>query len=245
MAGVASIPLILSSCIDESKNEMEEFSCFSPNDIVIFQGDSITDAKRNREKQFPNDADSFGKGYALMAASSLLEKIPEKNLTIYNRGISGNKVYQLAERWQDDCLDLKPNVLSILIGVNDYWHKRDGKYDGTTETYSSDYRALIQRTLEALPNIKLIVCEPFSITGGSAIESNWQEEFLPYREAAKAISKEFNTLFVPFQQVFDVACNHAPATYWSHDGVHPSMAGAQLMAQTWLKVLKTHKYMHE
>ncbi|MGQ8335087.1 SGNH/GDSL hydrolase family protein [Sunxiuqinia sp. A32] len=237
-AGIASIPMILSSCIEEQDKEDGGYALINDNDTILFQGDSITDAGRNRNAQLPNDARSFGGGYALMAAASLLEQLPEKNLTIYNRGISGNKVYQLRDRWVEDCIDLKPNVLSILIGVNDYWHKRNNQYDGTVEVYKEDFRALLKRTKEELPGIKLVICEPFSLTGGSAIQGNWQEEFEPYRQAAKAIADEFQTLWVPYQQIFDVACKHAPATYWSGDGVHPSMAGAQLMAQAWLKVVR-------
>jgi len=132
-AGIASIPLILSATLPAGKKKPSGSALLKENGVVLFQGDSITDAGRNRKEQKPNNAGSFGGGYALMAAAALLAEMPEKNLTIYNRGISGNKVYQLAERWKEDCLDLKPDLLSILIGVNDYWHKRNGNYDGTTE----------------------------------------------------------------------------------------------------------------
>jgi lysophospholipase L1-like esterase len=93
-------------------------------------------------------------------------------LKFFNRGISGSKVYQLAERWQVDCLDLKPNVLSILIGVNDFWHKQKMQYDGTLEKYESDYRALVKRTKSALPDVKLIICEPFLLNFG-AVDDSW------------------------------------------------------------------------
>lgn len=239
VAGVASIPAILSASLPKKdKKKSEKFVIFPENGTVLFQGDSITDAGRNRERQEPNEARSFGNGYALMAAATLLKKMPEKKLTIYNRGISGNKVYQLRDRWKEDCLDLNPDVLSILIGVNDYWHKRNGKYDGTVAIYENDYRALLKQTKEALPEVKLVICEPFSLTGGSAIGEGWQEEFEPYRQVAKKLSDEFETLFVPYQKIFEEAMKHAPATYWSGDGVHPSMAGAKLMASAWLKVVK-------
>ncbi len=238
-AGIASIPMILSATLpEEDKKKKDKFSMFDDDGIVLFQGDSITDARRNRDRQLPNDASSFGSGYALMAAASLLKKLPEKNLAIYNRGISGNKVYQLRDRWEEDCLELNPDVLSILIGVNDYWHKRNGKYDGTPEIYENDYRALLQRTKKALPDVRLVICEPFSITGGSAIGEGWQEELKPYRKTAKMLSKEFDTLFVPYHKIFKKALEHAPAAYWSGDGVHPSMAGAQLMGSAWLKMVK-------
>ena len=238
-AGIASIPLILSATLPEKKEKKKDrFSIFPDGGTVLFQGDSITDTGRNKERQLPNDASSFGNGYALMAGASLLKKLAGKGLTIYNRGISGNKVYQLRDRWNEDCLDLKPDVLSILIGVNDYWHKRNGNYDGTPEVYETDYRALLKQTKEALPNVKLVICEPFSVPGGTAIGEGWMDEFAPYMKAAKKLAEEFDTFYVPYQQIFEEALKHAPAAYWSPDGVHPSMAGTQLMASAWLKVVK-------
>ena len=107
-------------------------------DVILFQGDSITDASRKREEKSYNNSSALGSGYAFLAASELLYKHPEKNLKIYNKGISGNKVYQLAERWNTDALELKPNVLSVLIGVNDFWHTITHNYTGTIKTYQDD-----------------------------------------------------------------------------------------------------------
>lgn len=236
---LASIPSIVSASIpSKSEQKKEKYNLFGKGNTILFQGDSITDAGRDKEKELPNIARSFGLGYAFIAASGLLKALPEKNLTIYNRGISGNKVYQLAERWQKDCLDLKPDVLSILIGVNDYWHKRNGQYNGTVEVYENDYRKLIQETKAKLPNIKLVICEPFYVLNTSAVDETWAAPMKEYQEAAKKIANEFNTLWVPFQQVFDEAVKHAPATYWTGDGVHPGMPGAQLMAEAWLRVVE-------
>jgi len=232
-AVLASIPAIVSSCCTSESGEKKE-SIFSKGNTILFQGDSITDAGRNKKDQFPNNAGSFGGGYALLAASHILNALPEDGLTIYNRGISGNKVFQLADRWNEDCLDLKPDVLSILIGVNDYWHKRNGNYDGTIEIYENDYRALLKRTQEALPGVKLVLCEPFYVLETRAVDETWVEPMKQYQAAAKKISDEFDTIWVPFQKVFDEAIKHAPGTYWTADGVHPSMAGAQLMSQAWL-----------
>ena len=216
----------------------KKYSLFGKDNTVLFQGDSITDAGREKEKELPNNPASFGHGYAFLAASALLNVLPEKQLTIYNRGISGNKVYQLADRWQKDCLDLKPNVLSILIGVNDYWHKRNGKYDGTIEIYENDYRALLNRTKDALPGIKLVLCEPYYLLNTSAVDETWVEPMKQYQAVAKKMADEFDALWVPYQKVYDEAIKHAPATYWSADGVHPAMPGAQLMAEAWLRVVE-------
>ncbi len=237
-AALVSIPAIVSNAMP-AKNlaSKQKYSLFEKENTLLFQGDSITDAGREKERELPNNPQSFGQGYAFLAASALLNALPEKNLTIYNRGISGNKVYQLAERWQKDCLDLAPDVLSILIGVNDYWHKRNGRYDGTVEIYENDYRALLKRTKDNLPNVKFVICEPFYVLNTSAVDETWVEPMKQYQAVAKKIANEFDALWVPFQSVFDEAIKHAPETYWTGDGVHPAMPGAQLMAEAWLRVV--------
>ena len=237
-AAIASMPAIVSSCMPtKQKDKSTSYDVFNNGDVILFQGDSITDAGREKKKELPNNARSFGHGYALMAASELLHSLPEKQLTVYNRGISGNKVFQLAARWEKDCINLHPNVLSILIGVNDYWHKRNGNYDGTIEIYENDYRNLLQRTVEKKPGIKLVICQPFYVLNTSAVDETWVEPMQEYQAVAEKLATEFDAFWVPFQDVFDEAVNHAPATYWTPDGVHPSMAGAQLMAEAWLSVL--------
>ena len=236
-AALISIPAIVSSCINHVQKGEKASTFFESGNTILFQGDSITDAGRERERELPNSGPSFGGGYAFLAASYLLNAMPEKQLTIYNRGISGNKVFQLADRWDKDCLDLNPDVLSILIGVNDYWHKRNGKYEGTVEIYENDYMKLLERTQKALPDIKLVLCEPFYVLDTIAVDETWVEPMKQYQAAAKRVSEAFDTLWVPFQTVFDEAIKYAPGKYWTGDGVHPSMAGAQLMAEAWLKVV--------
>lgn len=205
----------------------------SPGSVVLFQGDSITDAGRSRDKAgVANDQAGLGGGYAAMAAAGLLMDFPDRELKIYNRGISGNKVYQLAERWEADCTKLRPNLVSILIGVNDYWHTLSGGYKGTAEIYERDYRALVKRTLEQLPGVSLMICEPFVLRTG-AVNEKWFPEFDKYRAASRRVADEFKALFVPFQLTFDRAVKFAPAEHWAKDGVHPSAAGAALMAHTW------------
>lgn len=238
-AALASIPAIVSASVaPANKKKAKKYSLFQKGNTVLFQGDSITDAGRDKEKELPNNSRSFGSGYAFLAASALMNDLAELNLTLYNRGISGNKVFQLADRWQKDCLDLKPDLLSILIGVNDYWHKRNGNYDGTVEVYEKDYRALLQRTQNELPGIKLVICQPFYVLNTSAVDETWVDPMKEYQAVAKKIAKEFNAVWVPFQEVFDEAVKYAPATYWTGDGVHPSMAGAQLMAEAWLRAVE-------
>jgi len=208
------------------------------DDVVLFQGDSITDWGRDHNAKDYNSNGALGSGYAFMTAGQLLAKYADKNLKIYNKGVSGNKVYQLAERWDTDCLNLKPNVLSIHIGVNDFWHTLTGGYKGTIETYITDYHKLLARTKQALPDVKLIICEPFALKGVKAVDDRWYPTFDLYRKAARDIAAEYHATFVPFQEVFDKALESQPAPYWNLDGVHPSVAGQALMAHAWMKAVK-------
>ncbi len=208
-----------------------------PGSVVLFQGDSITDAGRDRRREGnANDARALGTGYAFLTAAPLLADHRDANLKIYNRGISGNKVFQLADRWDKDCIALKPDVLSILIGVNDLWHKLDGRYDGTIEIYERDYRALLERTKRELPNVKFVICEPFVLRCG-AVNDKWFPDFDGYRAAARRVATAFDAIFVPFQTMFNEAVETTAPNYWAGDGVHPTIAGAELMAQTWLETV--------
>lgn len=201
---------------------------------ILFQGDSITDAGRQRDPAAPaNQQPSLGNGYAWLAAAGLLVRPGRGPLRIHNRGISGNKVFQLAERWNADCLGLAPDVLSILIGVNDIWHARGGGYDGTAAVYERDYDALLARTRAAMPTVRLVVCEPFVLRCG-AVDASWFPEFDDYRAAARRVADAHDATWVPFHAMFEEAVKYAPATHWAPDGVHPSAAGAALMAQAWL-----------
>ncbi len=208
------------------------------NDIILFQGDSITDWGRDHRKGAPNDTGALGSGYVILTAGELLLKNPDKNLQIYNKGISGNKVFQLADRWDNDTLALKPNLLSIHIGVNDFWHTLTNGYTGTIDTYIADYHKLLDRTKKALPDIKLVICEPFGVSGVKAVDEKWYPTFDLFRKAARDIADEYDAAFVPLQSVFDKALESAPGNYWTLDGVHPSIAGEALMAHAWLKAVR-------
>lgn len=202
---------------------------------ILFQGDSITDAMRKREanRSGHNNPYGYGYGYMFIAASEVLRRHPEAGLKIYNRGISGNKVCQLQERWEKDCFALKPDVLSILIGINDHWHTTTGRFEGSPERYEREYRALLRETRERLPEVKLVIGEPF-ILDGSAVKADWYPVVAEYRAIARRLAEEFGAIFIPYQQLFDEALKQAPASYWLRDGVHPTAAGAQLMADAWL-----------
>lgn len=232
---VMSIQEILSAAMPKKKTKKVKIQ---KDHIILFQGDSITDSGRNREDTGFNNQRNLGSGYPLLAGATLLNEYAGLNLKIYNKGISGNKVFQLAERWEMDCLEIKPDILSILIGVNDIWHKLQGRYDGTPEIYRKDYIALLERTKKALPDLKLIICEPFGVRGVKAVDDSWYPEFYEYQKAAKEITEMFDATFIPFQSIYDEAQKKAPGSYWTGDGVHPTLAGAQLMAQAWLNAVE-------
>lgn len=201
---------------------------------ILFQGDSITDAGRDRGDYYANSGRGMGGGYVYQIVSELLGNYPDAELECFNRGISGHKVFQLAERWDLDCLAIKPDVLSILIGVNDFWHMINGRYAGTVQIYENDFRKLLLQTRESLPGVKLIIGEPFAVQGGSAIDEKWSA-FQPYRQVASQLATEFDAAFIPYHSVFAAALQKAPVDYWCPDGVHPSIAGAHLMKLAWME----------
>ncbi|MDR2232752.1 MAG: SGNH/GDSL hydrolase family protein [Tannerella sp.] len=234
--GLALLPELAKAVVNKQYSTSAAKITLKKDAVILFQGDSITDSGRNKESNVCNTLDQLGNGYTLFTATHLLKTHADRQPKIYNRGISGNKVFELRDRWEMEALAFMPDVLSILIGVNDYWHTLTGGYKGTVEIYENDLRTLLQYTKDKLPNIQLVLCEPFALRGGSAIEEQrWYPMFDAYRSALKKLSDEFKTVFVPFQSAFDEAMKLAPARYWATDGVHPNLPGRQLMADVWLE----------
>jgi lysophospholipase L1-like esterase len=234
--GTAMIPGIAEAAVNKQLFTHSKKITLKKDAVILFQGDSITDCGRKRDSVTCNNTDQLGMGYALFTATSILNKQAARQPEIYNRGISGNKVYQLRERWEIDALSFMPDVLSILIGVNDYWHTLNGSYKGTAGVYENDLRSLLKYTREKLPEVQLVLCEPFALTGGTAINDGaWFPMFDAYRTSLKKLAGEFDAVFVPFQSAFDEALKIAPAAYWAADGVHPDLPGRQLMAEVWMK----------
>ena len=232
-----SMPQLLSSAFAGEK--LKRKINLKKGDVILFHGDSITDATRNKENYEANNSAALGSGYAMMASAELLNNHANKNLKIYNRGISGNKVYQLAERWENDTIQLRPDVLSILIGVNDFWHTLSFGYKGTIKTYNDDLRSLLEKTRQKLPNIKFIIGEPFAVKDIKIVNEKWYPAFNEYRKTARKIAESYDAVFIPYQSMYDKAQKYAPGVYWTLDGVHPTLAGANLMAHTWLQFIKS------
>jgi lysophospholipase L1-like esterase len=212
------------------------------NVTFLFQGDSITDGNSTRNNDWNH---VMGHGYAYLIASRLWYDFPKKGFHFFNRGISGNKVPDLAARWQTDTIELKPDVLSILVGINDISTMIRGDQNFTAEKFEQDYRSLLQQTKQQLPAIQLVLCEPFILPVGK-VKDNLEAytiEIEKRRKIVQQLSVEFNAILVEFQKAFNSALSKAPAEYWIWDGVHPMPAGHELMAREWIRqVGKKPKY---
>jgi lysophospholipase L1-like esterase len=200
----------------------------------LFQGDSITDGNRTRNTDWNH---VMGHGYQYIIASKLWYEFPKKEFHFFNRGISGNKLTDLAERWKTDTLDVKPNVLSILIGINDTSAFINGDKNFGAEQYEEQYRALLKQTKQQLASVQFILCEPFALPTGN-VKNKWEEysaEVQKRQRIVNQLAREFDAIFVPFQSAFNKALSRAPADYWIWDGIHPMPAGHELMAREWLQ----------
>jgi lysophospholipase L1-like esterase len=208
---------------------------FHPNDIIVFQGDSITDGGRQRTGNDFNHI--MGQDYAYILAAQIGLEYPDRNLTFVNRGIGGEQVRDLAARWQTDTLDLKPSLLSILVGINDTLIK--GDKSETLEQYEATYDALLAKTIAALPATRIVLGEPFILPVGK-YKDNYAAQLAEVKKRQEVVAKlaaKYHLPLIHYQQTFDEACKKAPADHWSWDGVHPTYAGHALMAQEWLKTI--------
>lgn len=209
----------------------------SDKQLILFQGDSITDGGRHRED--PSNRD-LGHSYAYLIAAKLGVELAAKQPQFINRGISGNRVSDLYARWNEDMLYFRPTLLSILIGVNDAWRMMDGLPSGTTDRFERTYRLLLEETKEKLPDTALVLIEPFILNVGVPARKweAWNDKLAVYRNAVRELAGEFGAVFVPIQRALEEACRTADAAYWLYDGVHPTAAGHQLIATEWLKAVQ-------
>lgn len=205
-----------------------------PKDTILFQGDSITDCGCSRDGSAPNT--NLGGGYVTFIAARQLAARPADELKFLNRGISGNRIVDMYARIKADVINLQPQVLSILIGVNDTWHEFGGQNGVAVPKFERIYRDFIGEVREALPKVHFVLCEPFVLNCG-VVTKEWIVEMDLRRAVVRKIAKEIKAVFVPFQAMFDKALKQAPASYWASDGVHPTIAGHERMAQTWLEAI--------
>jgi lysophospholipase L1-like esterase len=208
-----------------------EMAAFSNGARILFQGDSITDGNRGRTED-PNHI--LGHGYAFVIAARYGAAFPDRHLVFLNRGVSGNTVANLAARWQADTVDLKPDVLSILVGVNDL------NMRVPLEQFEAGYDELLASTVKALPDVKLVLGEPFALKVGRYNNANWDDRMAEMRKRQAVVAKlaaKYHAALALYQQAFDEACKRAPADYWIWDGIHPTYSGHQIMVDEWTRVV--------
>lgn len=204
---------------------------------ILFQGDSITDMYRSREKD-----EIFGIGYPLLVRASLGFEAPGK-YEFFNRGIGGNRIVDLYARMKTDILNLKPDVMSILIGVNDVWHEYTDNPNGVeAEKFYKVYDMLIEEIKAALPDIKIMIMEPFVLKTGSTVDQwdSFSAEVKKRGEMAKKIAEKYDSPYIELQEGFNKLTEKMPADYWLEDGVHPTPTGHEYIKNEWLKTFKSY-----
>ena len=211
---------------------------------ILFQGDSITDGNRYKSQASEWDKNhQIGHSYVYIITGLLGMQYPERHFEFINRGISGNIAKELAARWQKDALDIHPDVLSILIGVNDCLRAsaRTVK-DLTASAYENAYREILTASRNQNPAIQFILLEPFAYTEYQSHPNTTpalrKAILQSEQKAVRRLAEEFNAVFIPLQEVFDEAAKHREPSYWIWDGTHPTEAGHALIAREFLKATK-------
>ncbi|MEO8614161.1 MAG: SGNH/GDSL hydrolase family protein [Luteolibacter sp.] len=226
-----SLPLLACLALIAPVRAAELMPAFKAGDVVVFQGDSITDGGRARSGNDYNH--TMGQDYVYIISARLSALLPERHLTFLNRGIGGNKLSDLAGRWKQDTLDLKPDILSILVGIND-----NGAHVPMA-AFEQTYDKVLAETVAALPKVRLILCTPFTLSVGK-----YKDNFAPWdaevKERAKIVEKlaaKYHAAVVRLQPLLDEACKKTPADYWLWDGIHPNYAGHALLSEEWIRVV--------
>ncbi len=198
---------------------------------ILFQGDSITDAGRDRE-----DFHNLGDGYPKFVAQKLAQMYPDKVFEFINLGISGHKTSDLVARWQTDCLDIKPDILSILIGINDIWHYFSGKQPYVSnEAFEKNYRYLLTSAKEKT-NAKIIMIDPFLLDAPD--KAHFRTEVSEKIALVRKLAREFADVYVPIDGLFAAQALYHEPCYFSADGVHPNDNGRAFIANFYVEALK-------
>lgn len=198
---------------------------------ILFQGDSITDAKRSRMDGNDVEGRDLGCGYAMLIAAHCGRQ--GDTSCFRNLGISGNRVTDLYARIKEHAWNHAPDILSILIGVNDTWHGFQRSAGVSITRYQRVYDMLLEETRQLLPQCQLVLCDPFVLPCG-VVGDGWRADVDQRRQVVSALAQQYNAIHVPLQDHFDRALELAPAAHWAEDGVHPTPAGHALIAEAWL-----------
>ena len=204
------------------------------NDRILFDGDSITNAFRKPEEI--GTSYRLGAGWVMLLAAQLQAEHPELNLQIENRGVCGNGVSDLSERWDADCLAWQPTILNLLVGVNETLRRFNPQAEQPVSQFKVEYAKLLDRTLAALPKIRLILCEPFLLEVG-AVTAAWRANLREHQAVVRELAQEYGAVFVPLQQPLDEAAARTGPIHWLFDGIHPQAAGQWLIMQAWRRAV--------
>ena len=185
---------------------------------ILFQGDSITDAGRDRRNYH-----DLGNGYPKYAAEWIRNAHPDTDIEFINLGISGNRTDNLFDRMYEDVILLQPDIVSILICINDVWHRHSHHVETTDAQIEANYRAILTR-IKTQTNAKILILEPFLLD--SEDKESWRPEVDRIRDMVRSLANEFADVFVPLSDLFEQAMLTQPEPqYYSHDGVHPNDNG--------------------
>lgn len=203
---------------------------FKENDLILFTGDSITDGGRNR-----SDPQSLGDGYVNRVTARLGQDHPGLNLRFRNTGVSGDRTCDLLARWDADCIDLHPDWVSILVGINNTWRRYDSNDPTPDPIFESEYRTLLTR-VKSETAARIVICSPFLVHVDDDLR-RMREDLDPKIGIIRKLADEFDAVWVDFDAAFVSAQQRHIPSYWAEDGVHPSAAGHALMAETWLGIV--------
>lgn len=200
---------------------------------ILITGDSITDMNRHRDAV--DHPYSFGMGYPFFVEGELSTKFPNK-YQVLNRGISGNRIVDLYARINIDCWKIQPDLITILIGVNDVWHGFAHNNGVDLDRYERVYRMFIEDTRKVMPDVKFMLLEPFFLKG-TKTEQNLDEfsAVYDYAKVVEKIANYYGLVFVPLQERFNELAKQTDASYYLFDGIHPTVAGAKIISEEWLK----------
>ncbi len=213
---------------------------FDTGSRLLFQGDSITDMKWGRNEKDRNHY--LGHSYVFLLASRLGVEMPAAKLDFYNRGISGNTVGDLQARWEKDAIAMKPDLLSILVGVNDVGRNARANGPGVDlQKWEASYREILTRSRKANPALRLVLLDPFVLRSGKltpdAAWKAWRTEVDKLCKLVSGIAKDFAAVHIQTQQIFDNAAQAVSPQHWLWDGVHPLPQGHELIARHWLQAV--------
>ena len=195
---------------------------------ILFQGDSITEWHRD-----VNDPDSIGDGYVAFAIEYLTKQFPDREFKFFNRGVSGDRTRELLKRWQKDTVDIQPDIMTLMIGVNDTWRRYDMNDPTPVEEYEQNLRTLLD-DVKANTQAKLLMIEPFLAHADNDL---WREDFYLKVNAYRRVAKEYADAYLPMDGLFAMMCVENEPTHWSADGIHLIEPGNERMGLYVGKVL--------